>query len=100
MRELWDNADKIRTGPDYVNGLLATLQETLMDIDQNPKELRKLPREQRTEILKARQRMIRALADKVTVFASGHVKIEGVLDGSEAAEFRLDNPWCQRPEML
>jgi hypothetical protein len=41
------------------------------------------------EVLKIRREIIRALVDKVVVYASGEVKIYGLLDGSEAAQFDL-----------
>jgi hypothetical protein len=56
------------------------------EIDIPPKELVKLPEEKRDWILKQRQDIIRALVDTVWVYADKRVKIEGLLDGSEATQ--------------
>ena len=90
LRELRDNAAKVQAGLDYATELLTTLQEVLPGIDQTPKELKALPKDEREEVLRARQTIIRGLCDKVRVYADGRVEIEGVLDGSEAAQFDLD----------
>ena len=44
------------------------------------------------EVLKELQRIIRALCDKVRIWADGRVELIGVLDGSEAGEFELESP--------
>ncbi len=89
LQELRDNQDSIEAGLDYVTELMTALQARLPEIDLPPKELRALPKEQQTAILKERQIYVRALVDRVEVWANGDVKIEGVLDGSEGAQFRL-----------
>jgi type I site-specific restriction-modification system R (restriction) subunit len=89
LQELRDNMGKVRAGIDYVNKLLASIQTILPQADMPPKELKRLPEERRREILKIRQGIIRALVEKVTVWASGQVMIDGALDGSEAAQFEL-----------
>ena len=91
LRESRDNAAKVQAGLDYATELLTTLQEVLPGIDQTPQELKALPKDEREEILTARQTIIRALCDKIWVYADGRVEIEGVLDGSEAAQFELGN---------
>ncbi len=92
LKELRDDQSKVKAGVDYVNNLMANIQTRLSAADVPPDELRKLPREKQIEILKIRQDIIRALVRKVTVWADGQVKIEGVLDGSEAAQFELGSP--------
>jgi len=92
LRELRDNRDKVQAGLDYITKLLPTLQGKLPKIDLPPDELNGLPEQERNKILKMRQKIIRALVDKVEVYASGEVRIYGVLDGSEAAQFRLRSP--------
>ena len=82
-------SSKVNAGLDYVTEFLTGLQQRLVDIDQTPEEIETLPDAKRQEVLKSRQSIIRALCDKVVVYADGRVKIEGVLDGSEAAEFEL-----------
>ena len=89
LRELRDNAAEVQAGLDYATRLLTAIQEKLPGIDIPYIELRKLPEQKRSEILRLRQEIIRALVDKVEVFASGEVKIWGLLDGSEAAQFEL-----------
>ena len=89
LRELRDDAAKVEAGLDYVTELLTTLQAKLPEIDQTPAELRGLPEGERNEILQTRRSIVRALVDKVEVSASGEVKIHGLVDGSEAAQFEL-----------
>jgi site-specific DNA recombinase len=91
--DLRDDADKIRAGLDYTTELLTGLQEELPKIDIPRKELRRLPKAEQEVILRKRQRIIRALCDKITISANGHVEIEGLLDGSEAAQFELPTHW-------
>jgi hypothetical protein len=68
---------------------MTTLQERSPTIDQRPEELRAMPKERRNEVMKKRREIIRALCDKVVVYADKRVRIEGVLDGTEAAQFEL-----------
>jgi hypothetical protein len=87
LQDLRDNSEKVKAGLDYATGLLTKLQTTLPDIDIPPKELRKLTEERRNWILKQRQEIIRALVDTVWVYANKQVKVDGLLDGSEATQF-------------
>jgi len=89
LQELRDNQAKVQAGLDYVTELLTTLQGKLSEIDIPPEELKALPEDKRNEILRERRNIIRALVDRVVVYADGRVKIEGTLDGSEAAQFEL-----------
>ena len=89
LRELRDDADKVRAGLDYATDLMRMLQEKLPQIDVTPDELKALPKGRQTAILKTRQTVIRALCDKITIRSDGHVEIEGLLDGSEAGQFEL-----------
>jgi hypothetical protein len=89
LQELRDNTERVWAGLDYATQLLTALQGRLAEIDIPPDELNALPKEKRKEILKARQEIIRALCEKVIVYADRRVVIEGVLDGSEAAQFEL-----------
>jgi hypothetical protein len=90
LQELRDNTERIRTGLDYATKLLTALQDRLAKLDVPPKQLRALPEEERREILKARKEIVRALCDKVIVYADRRIVIEGVLDGSEAAQFEVE----------
>jgi DNA invertase Pin-like site-specific DNA recombinase len=89
FQELRDNTERVRAGLDYATQLLTALQGRLAEIDIPPGELKALPEEKRKEILKARQEIIRALCDKVVVYADRRIVIEGALDGSESAQFEL-----------
>ena len=48
-----------------------------------------LSREERNTVLKGRRKIVIALCETVYVYADDRIKIEGVLDGSEASEFGL-----------
>ena len=71
--------------------LMTVLEGNLIEADISPDKLKALPKEKRNEILKMRWNIIRALCGKVKVYASGQVVIGGMLDGSEAAQFELEN---------
>jgi DNA invertase Pin-like site-specific DNA recombinase len=87
--QLRDDSAKVDDGLRYLVELMTNIREELPMIDIPRKELRALPKEQQEVILRKRQRIVRALCDKVTIKANGHVEIDGLLDGSEAAEFEL-----------
>jgi chromosome segregation ATPase len=89
LQELRDNAAKVRVGIEYTIKLLQTFESRLEEIDSPPDELRKLPKTQREKILKERQKIARALCDKITIYANGRIVIEGLLDGSEYSQFEL-----------
>ena len=42
--------------------------------------------------MKHRRKIVRAIVNKVEMWADGLVKVHGLLDGSEAAQFRLESP--------
>jgi len=92
LKDLRDDARMVRAGLDYATELLTTLQENLAGIDQTPDELKVLPEDRRANVLKKRQEIVRALCDKVFVYSDGRVRIEGVLDGTEATQFSLVSP--------
>ena len=87
LRALRDDAQRVQAGLDYVQHFMQTLQAQVQGIDQEPDALNALPENERRAILEKRRRIIRALCDRVTVWADGRIKIEGVLDGSEAVQF-------------
>jgi site-specific DNA recombinase len=93
MLELRDDVQRVDAGLDYATKLLAEFQERLTDINHTVDELKALPKEERNVVLKARRDIIRALCDKVYVDSEKHVRIEGVLDGSEAAQFNLQGSY-------
>ena len=93
LKELRDDAAKVQSGLDYVTELLASIQAKLPGIDQPPDELNQMPEEERNEILKMRRKIVRALVQKVVIWSDKRVKIFGLIDGSESAEFELRVPW-------
>jgi DNA invertase Pin-like site-specific DNA recombinase len=99
LQELRDNQAKVEAGLDYATELLTTLQAQLPEIDIPPDELRTLSEEKRNGILETRRGIIRALVDEVEVYASGEVKIHGLLDGSEASQFGLEG-WSSRKDRV
>jgi DNA invertase Pin-like site-specific DNA recombinase len=95
LMELRDNADKVQSGLDYATQFLTALQAELPDIDQPLEELLAMPEDERNAILKTRQKIIRALCDKVEIWSDGRIKLYGVLDGSEAGQFELGRSWTR-----
>jgi DNA invertase Pin-like site-specific DNA recombinase len=89
LMELRDNAAKVQAGLDYATELLTTLQDILPDIDQTPRELKAMPKEERDKIMRIRRTIVRALCDRVYVYSDWRIRIEGMLDGGEAREFDL-----------
>ena len=89
LKDLRDNAERVQNGLAYATELLTGLQVELPKIDIPYNELKRLPKEEQRAILERRQKITRALVDKVIVFHNGHVEIEGLLDGSEASQFEL-----------
>ena len=89
LQELRDNAAKVRAGIDYTIRLLQSFEDRLGEIDIVPSELEKLPKEQQDTILGERQKIVRALCDKITIYANGRIVIDGLLDGSEHQQFEL-----------
>ena len=89
LKELRDDARKIDQGLNYANNFLASLREGVGDLDMTPRELNKLSREERNTVLKGRRKIVLALCETVYVYADDRIKIEGVLDGSEAEQFGL-----------
>lgn len=95
LKELRDDALKVRSGLNYAQRLLESISEKLPEIDQTTEELKKLPKEKRDWILLERQKVIRALSERILVFANGQIEIQGILDGSEIQQFE-DTPPCGR----
>lgn len=89
LKELRDDAAQVEAGLDYATNLMTQIQNRLEGIDVTPDELGTLSEDSRQKILKTRQDIVRALCEGVTVHASGRVVIEGLLDGSELAQFDL-----------
>jgi|GEM_PF-4885193 len=87
--DLRDNSAMIKDGLAYARELLEALQRELPGLEQTPEELRGLPNDQQVAIQTRRQTIIRALCDKIVVYANGKIRIEGLLDGSEGAQFGL-----------
>ena len=95
LTELRDNAVKVQSGLDYATQFLTALQAELPDIDQTLDELKAMSQDDRNAILKTRQKIIRALCDKIEIWSDGRIKLYGVLDGTEAGEFELGHSWTK-----
>jgi site-specific DNA recombinase len=89
LETLRDETVQVEAWQDYMNELFAYLREDLDTIDCHRKTLYGLSEEEQVRILKRRREIVRALVDRVTVYADGRVEITGALDGSEAAQFEL-----------
>ena len=89
LTELRDDARKVQSGLDYTTQLLAVMDKTLPEIDQPPDQLRAIDKQRQRAILKKRREIVRALCERVVVWADREVKLFGVLDGSEGAQFGL-----------
>ena len=89
LQELRDNTAKVKASLDYAEGLLRALEQNLSEIDHSPDELAQLPEKQLEIVLKARQKVIRALCDRIVIYAGGRIVVEGLLDGSELSQFEL-----------
>jgi hypothetical protein len=87
LTELRDDAEKVKAGLDYSEEFLNTLNSKRKEIDHSVEELRALPEDERASVLLERQKIIRALCDKVFVYPDGRIEAEGVLDGSEMQHF-------------
>ena len=73
---------------------------TVEALAPTPEELATLPKERQESILQERQDIIRALCEKIIVWSDRRVKLVGVIDGSEAAQFDLKRPrWYNAPQL-
>lgn len=99
LRTLRDDAQRVEAGLEYVERFMRTVQADLDGIDQEPDALKALPKDEQHAILEKRRRIIRALVDRVTLWANGRIEIEGVLDGSEAAQFEYASLRSKRCSM-
>ena len=93
LKELRDDAVNVQSGLEYVTELLISLQAQLPEIDIPPDELKTLPEEKQIDILRMRQKIIRALVQEAVVWSDRQVRLFGVIDGSEGAQFELGSRW-------
>jgi site-specific DNA recombinase len=89
LKTIRDDASTVKASLDYADALFNKINERLEYLDQSREVLAKMTEEERNSILKERREIIRALVDKVYVNAERQVEVQGVLDGSEAAQFEL-----------
>ncbi len=89
LETLRDGNTQVEEWQEYMVNLFAQVREELETIDCDRKTLYGLPKDEHIRILKRRREIIRALVDRVIVYADGRVEIIGALDGSEAAQFEL-----------
>lgn len=89
LTELRDDAAKVDNALAYTAELMSRIEEGLPHIDQTPDQLKALPADQRDRVLRERRDIVRALCEKVIIWSNGQVKLVGVIDGSEGAQFDL-----------
>lgn len=87
--ELRDDAAKVDNALAYTAELMSKIQEGLPHIDQTPEQLKAMPESERDHILSKRRDIVQALCDKVIIWPDGRIKLVGVIDGSEGAQFEL-----------
>ena len=90
-----DDAARVEGALDYAERVLTAIRANLDAIDLTPIEMAKLGKDRQDAILKERRKIIRALVERVDIWADGRVKVLGVLDGTEAGEFGLVHPRAQ-----
>lgn len=91
LTELRDDAERVQAGLSYMEELLGNVQSRLPELDWTPEELAQLPDPDRRGILEEQKKIVQALVQKVTVWANGHIKVTGILDGSEGTHFDMVN---------
>jgi hypothetical protein len=79
---LRDDQKKTQDAIDRVERLLADIRERLPEINQTPEELRALPKDEQKQIMLERQKIIRGLCSKVTVYADGEIIADGMIEVS------------------
>jgi chromosome segregation ATPase len=89
LKAYMHETQRVQTSIDYVEELFSKFCNRLEYLDCDSSTLELLSKEERDNILKERQEIIRILVDKVTVNSKREVTIEGVIDGSEGAQFEL-----------
>jgi len=92
LTELRDGTTAVQDALNYTDEILTEFRERLDEIDQPLDELQAMPQDQRNEILETRRKIVRALCDKATIRSDGRVKLIGVIDGSESAQFDSVSP--------
>ena len=93
LTELRDNSSKVKAGLDYAYALLGEYRAKLVEINQSQEKLDSMPFEKRETILQRRQKIIRALCEKVYIFSDGRIEIEGVINGDSKDEvLQIDLP--------
>ena len=85
--ELRDDRQKVDAGIKYAQELFRAINEDLSEIDLPPEEFEPLSSDQKRYVMEMRQKVIRALVDKVIIFSDGRVVLEGILDGTEICQF-------------
>lgn len=87
LLQLREDGQSLRNAMSYAENLITNLQERLPEIDITQEELEQLPEEKQEEILKERQQAIRALCDKIYIYANGEIDIDGLIDPIKASHF-------------
>jgi hypothetical protein len=85
--ELRDDQQKVDAGIRYTQELFRAINEDLREIDLPLEEFEPLSSDQKHYVIEMRQKVIRALVDKVIIYSDDRVVLEGVLDGTEICQF-------------
>lgn len=90
---LRDENRKVSASITYIKGLLNNLQHRLPEVDQTTEELTQLPEAEQRKILLEQQKIVAALAERVTVYADGRIEVDGLIEikGDEFEEVNLEN---------
>ena len=91
LKELRDNATKVKAGLDYVYWLLSDFRSKLAEINQSQAELDSLSFSEQQTILYKRREMVRVLCDKVYIHADGRIRIEGAISGESVVQSDSSN---------
>lgn len=84
-----DNSAAVSASLDYAYSILAAIRQNLDEVDIAPEDFKTLPEDRQHAILLKRQGIIRALVDRVVIFASGRIEIEGLFDSDKVSSFDL-----------
>lgn len=99
LLQLKEDGQSLRDAISHARELLTNLQARLPEIDIPPEELALLPIFNQEEILRERQTAIRALCDKITVYANREIVIDGLIDPT-VSQVTLVTPYNDLAKLL
>ena len=87
LTDLRDNALKIQDSINYAQTLIESFQARIPKINQTRDQLKAMSEDDREAIMRKRQKIVRALCDKIWIYANGKIDIEGLIDGATNSDF-------------